>query len=269
MSHPTSALTAPTNTRFRALVPILALFIFIALVPAAYGQADLSFTGGNGTPLTTTLTRSVSYTVTNANCAAGNGPFFDFDEVGNTFASTQNITGTIVYSVNAGASQALTYQESNYTGGDVSANDHSLYGSLAGVGIGTTVVLSLGSITTAGNVAAAPPANGSFTTFLTDGNGFKCSTNGVAINPSAANVSIAGRVLAPGGRGLQNAQVVLTDGQGNTRMAVTSTFGAYRFEGVAAGEAVVLTVRSKRYYYAPMFLNVEDGLTNVDFTPGQ
>lgn len=269
MSHPTSALTAPTNTRIRALVSMLALFTLIALVPVAYGQADLTFTGGNGTPLTTTLTRSVSYTVTTAGCGSGNGPFFDFDEVGNTFPSSQPISGTIVYSVNGGASQTLTYQESNYTGGDVSANDHSLYGSLAGVGIGTTVVLSLGSITTAGNVAAAPPANGSFTTFLTDVNGLKCSTNGVAINPSAANVTIAGRVLSADGRGLRNAQVWLTDGEGNTRMTVTSSFGSYRFDEVEAGEGVILTVRSKRYNYAPKFLNVEDSMKNVDFTPSR
>src|SRR5690606_6192219 len=134
---------------------------------------------------------------------------------------------------------------------------------MSGVANGSTVVLSLGSLTTIDTVASAPPANGSYNTFLADGNGTRCSTNGVAINPSAANVSIGGRVLAPGGRGLQNAQVLLTDAEGNTRMTVTSSFGSYRFDEVAAGEGVVLTVLSRRYNYAPMFLNVEDGLTNV------
>ncbi len=268
MNTPTPALNAPTNTRVRAGFAALAFFAFIALVPAAFGQADLTFSGGSGTPLTTTLTRSVSFTVTNANCAGGNGPFFDFDEVGNTFPSTQNVSGTIVYSVNGGAAQALTFQESNFAGGDVSANDHSLYGTLAGVGNGTTVVLSLGSVTTGGNVAAAPPADGSYVTFLTDGSGFRCSTNGVAIDPSSANVSIGGRVIVEKGTGLQNAQVSLTDSQGNLRQTVTSSFGYYRFDNVAAGETVFLTVRSKRYSFAPRVLNVEDNISDFDITAG-
>ncbi len=97
MSHPTSALTAPTNTRIRALVSILALFTFIALVPSAYGQAHLTFTGGNGTPLTTTLTRSVSYTVNTNGCAGGGGPFFEFDEVGKTIGAAGETSRRITH----------------------------------------------------------------------------------------------------------------------------------------------------------------------------
>ena len=268
MSHPTSALTAPTNTRIRALVSMLALFTFIALVPSAYGQAHLTFTGGNGTPLTTTLTRSVSYTVNTNGCAGGGGPFFEFDEVGNTIGN-RTVAGTMSYSINGGPSHTLTYQESGYVAGNVSVNDHSVYGNLPGAANGSTVVLTLGFLTTTTNIAAAPPANGSYTTFLTDMNGIRCSTNGVAINPSAANVTIAGRVLAPGGMGLRNAQVLLTDGEGNTRMTVTSSFGTYRFDEVAAGKGVILMVRSRRYTYEPKFLSVEESMKNVDFTPSK
>lgn len=93
------------------------------------------------------------------------------------------------------------------------------------------------------------------------------STGGVAVDASAANVSIGGRVISENGMGLRNAQVSLTDAEGNTRMTVTSSFGYYRFDEVAAGETVFLTVRSKRFKYAPRVLNVEESIRDFDFTP--
>lgn len=269
MSHPTPALTAPTNTRFRALVSMFALFTVIALAPAAYGQADLTFTGGSGAPLTTTLTRSVSYTVTGSNCGTGNGPFFDFVGVGNMLGFGQPVTGTISYSVNGGAAQAISFEESGFVGGNVAAADHTFYGLFPGLPSGSTVVLSLGSITTNNSIAGAAPTNGSYTTFITDGNGFRCSTDGVAIIPSSANVSVGGRVIAEYGMGLRNAQVSLTDAEGNTRMTTTSSFGYYRFDEVAPGETVFLTVRSKQYKFAPRVLTVEDSISDFDFTPSK
>ncbi len=82
--------------------------------------------------------------------------------------------------------------------------------------------------------------------------------------PLARDVSISGRVLTPSGLGLRNAVVTMTDSAGNTRTATSSSFGLYRFDNVPANEIYTLTVRSKRYRFAPRTLTVNENLTEVD-----
>ena len=84
--------------------------------------------------------------------------------------------------------------------------------------------------------------------------------------PTAARVSIAGRVLTAEGAGLRNALVSLRDQNGNTRTAITSAFGYYHFDDVELGDYVV-GVSAKRYTYSPRFLNVSGSLSNIDFMP--
>ncbi|QQS31614.1 MAG: carboxypeptidase regulatory-like domain-containing protein [Acidobacteriota bacterium] len=83
--------------------------------------------------------------------------------------------------------------------------------------------------------------------------------------PTAAGVEVSGRVLTSDGRGLRNATVTMTDGQGVTRSAVTSSFGYYRFEGVPVGDSFVMTVNSRSYRFVPRVVTVTDTLTDVDF----
>jgi uncharacterized delta-60 repeat protein len=85
--------------------------------------------------------------------------------------------------------------------------------------------------------------------------------------PSAANVSISGRVLTSDGRGLNNAIVSLTDANGNSRSTRTGSFGFYRFDEIEAGQIVIVNVRSKRFQFEPRVLSVGEDLTDVDFTP--
>lgn len=84
--------------------------------------------------------------------------------------------------------------------------------------------------------------------------------------PTAASVSIGGRVSTPTGRGLMNARVYLTDSSGNTRMILTTSFGYYRFTDVASGETYVLQVASKRYSFAAQVVSVAEDLTELNFT---
>ena len=86
-----------------------------------------------------------------------------------------------------------------------------------------------------------------------------------ALAPTAAGVSVTGRVLTPDGRGLRNATVSMTDQQGVPRYARTSSFGYYRFEDVIVGGTYILAVTSKRYQFASQVVNVTDDLTDVDF----
>jgi hypothetical protein len=83
--------------------------------------------------------------------------------------------------------------------------------------------------------------------------------------PTAAGVEVSGRVMTPDGRGLRNATVTMTGGNGVTRSAVTSSFGYYRFEGVPVGDSFVMSVNSRSYRFKPRFVNVLDNMTDVDF----
>ncbi|HEX8567524.1 MAG TPA: carboxypeptidase-like regulatory domain-containing protein [Pyrinomonadaceae bacterium] len=84
-------------------------------------------------------------------------------------------------------------------------------------------------------------------------------------SPTAASVTISGRVITSNGRGLFNALVALTNENGETRYARTSINGRYRFNDVAAGSSAVITIVSKRYSFAPQVLMVTGESLNVDF----
>lgn len=88
-----------------------------------------------------------------------------------------------------------------------------------------------------------------------------------ALGPTAASVSVGGRVLTPGGSGIGRVVVTMTDLQGATRSAQTNNFGFYRFEGVRAGETYVFEVRHKEFQFAAQIINVNDELTNLNFFP--
>ena len=148
----------------------------------ARAQAMLTFTGGNNTALTLTLNAPVTYTIT---ASAGNNlsPFFDFQGVGNVF-SNLGVSGTITFTINGGVAQTFTNLNSGVTLGSIAATDAYIFGSEPGVVVGNTVVLQAGTLTTANNFAGAPPASGSYQTFITDGQGNKLdAVNGVSAVP--------------------------------------------------------------------------------------
>ena len=60
---------------------------------------------------------------------------------------------------------------------------------------------------------------------------------------------------------------MLTDANGETLFAMTSTFGHYRFNDVRAGETYILTVFSKRFVFdnPTRIVNVSDEVGDLDF----
>jgi hypothetical protein len=82
--------------------------------------------------------------------------------------------------------------------------------------------------------------------------------------PTAAQVTLGGRVFTQGGRAVYNASVTLTDSDGQTRTARTNNFGYYRFTDVPVGNIYVLGAVHKQYSFAPAVINVTDGLTEVN-----
>jgi hypothetical protein len=161
--------------------PLLAIAAAFVLVSgSARGQANLTFSGGNGSPLSLTLNQPVVYTITTGFSV---GPFFIFQNVGNPFhgAGDGGLHGNISFTINGGASQEIDIMNSGVNVGVVTANDLYIFGSEPGANVGDVIFLSAGTLATFGNVAAPPPSNGSYTTFITDGSGNLVSTNGVAV----------------------------------------------------------------------------------------
>ncbi|MEZ5425083.1 MAG: choice-of-anchor Q domain-containing protein [Pyrinomonadaceae bacterium] len=91
--------------------------------------------------------------------------------------------------------------------------------------------------------------------------------NGVltVVGPTAASVTISGRVLvSAGGRGVPNAVVHLTNQAGNTRITRTNPFGNYQFKDVAIGETYILGVSSKGYSFTPQAFEITEERKDLD-----
>jgi hypothetical protein len=90
-----------------------------------------------------------------------------------------------------------------------------------------------------------------------------------ALAPTAARVSVSGRVADATGAAIGGVSVALTDSQGRSVSTRTNNFGRYSFAGVAAGELYIVSVASgKRYTFtvSSQAVNVLDAVENVDFT---
>lgn len=113
------------------------------------------------------------------------------------------------------------------------------------------------------NSSAFPTTAGSFDQIYNGAyDGFVTS---LSFPPTAANVAVGGRITV-GNKGLAQARVTLTDMNGETRSALTSPFGYYRFHDVAAGETYILSVFHKRYTFAPQVVSVMEEMNEVNFT---
>jgi hypothetical protein len=254
---------------------IIAIFIALVIyIPAVQAQANPIFSGGNGKPLSITLTSPITYTISETTCQTspgftGTGPLFLFDEAGNPFGggTLRNFTGNITYSINGGAPQLITIGNSGTSNNSRTTNDIFVAGIVQSLPLGSTVVLSAGTITTTTDVAAPPPTSGSFTTFIVSNTSVRCSTNGVSVAPTAATVSVSGRVMTMSGRGIMNVRLSLTDSNGEVRTATTTAFGYYHFDNVQAGETYILSAVGKRYTFSPpvQVLNINEETDAVNF----
>jgi uncharacterized delta-60 repeat protein len=86
-------------------------------------------------------------------------------------------------------------------------------------------------------------------------------------SPTAATVSVGGRVMTMNGRGIMNVRLTLTDSNGEVRTTRTTSFGYYRFNDVQAGETYVLSAAGKRYTFSQSLqvLNVSEETMEVNF----
>lgn len=85
--------------------------------------------------------------------------------------------------------------------------------------------------------------------------------------PTAADVTVSGRVLSAARAGVAGARVWLTDAEGNARMALTNHFGYYRFDDVEVGQTYVVSVAAKRLQFAPQIVTPTENLPDLNFMP--
>lgn len=84
--------------------------------------------------------------------------------------------------------------------------------------------------------------------------------------PTAAHVSVSGRVLSASGGFVPRATVFLSGSDGEIRTALTSSLGYYRFENVAAGRTYTLSVSAKQYRFASQVVTINDDIFTLDFS---
>lgn len=89
----------------------------------------------------------------------------------------------------------------------------------------------------------------------------------ILLPPTAANVSVEGRVVSPTGNGVRNATLILTEADGTQHTAVTGSFGYYRFARIEVGQTVVVGVISKRFAFNPSsrVVSLSDSVADLDF----
>ena len=110
-------------------------------------------------------------------------------------------------------------------------------------------------------------AGGFLNSFSASGSGTFASNPPPHYNPpTAAGVNIGGRILTGDGRGVSRAQVTLTNANGMTRIITSNSFGYYNFDGVAAGQTIIISVTAKRYIFGAQVVSISGDLTGLDFT---
>lgn len=145
----------------------------------------------------------------------------------------------------------------------IDANSFGASIGIAGAATGSGNYLSLNnsgtsptaSSTTDTTNIGTKPANGQTYTF--------------APTVTASSSSISGKVFTSEGRGLLNAIVTLTDSQGATRTARTTSFGSFRFDDVENGQTYIIAVNSKKYIFVPQTVSVFNEITDLILTAQQ
>jgi hypothetical protein len=85
--------------------------------------------------------------------------------------------------------------------------------------------------------------------------------------PSAANVSVGGRVLSAEGRGIANVRVCLTEADGSVHTAVTGRRGSYVFDEIQDGQTVIISLAARRFTFSEpvRVVSLVDNVSDLDF----
>ena len=90
-----------------------------------------------------------------------------------------------------------------------------------------------------------------------------CSAGSGGCVLTSAPASLWGRVLTPEGRGVLGAIVRLSDEAGIQKVAVTNTFGYFRFEGIPAGRSYILSATARRLSFESQLIQLSSSVTDL------
>lgn len=85
------------------------------------------------------------------------------------------------------------------------------------------------------------------------------------LEPTAAEVSISGKVMTPSSGDINNATVKLIDGNGTSRTVSTDASGNYQFTNVLAGQTCIITVTHSYFSFESKVVNVMEEISDLDF----
>jgi hypothetical protein len=221
--------------------------------------------GGTGAGIWSDSTLNLGNTIVSDNIAGTN------PDINNASGTVNSLGGNLVEDANG-----LPFAALNAAGDQTGVNP--LLTSLADNGGGVpTIALNPTSpaINTGINANAVDPFDNSVLATDARGSGFMRIVSIVdkgafeTLIPTAAGVSVSGKVFDGEGVAASKAKVYLTDSHGLTRIATTNNFGNFTFADVASGETYVVNVYAKKWQYDPRVVNVSEDITDLNFSPQQ
>jgi hypothetical protein len=157
------------------------------------------------------------------------------------------------------AALSMNYEAQVSTGGPFALRQASI----AGGGTTNSVTGQMNEGSTAGQAAAGRPmAAQSFMLYP----GFWTPDD---LAPTAAGVSISGRVLTPNGLPIVGARVILAEQNGGRRAALSNPFGYYQFDDVEVGQSYQLNATHRAYQFQTILVRVVDEVTELNLVSEQ
>ncbi len=172
MNLPISRRTLRNSASTLRILGLTLLLTTFGLVPYSLAQttANVTFSGGNGSPITFTLEDPIVFTLNGS--ASTNYTGFVFLIQGAGFSdSAAPLSGDITFSINGGTARTLT--TTVYSGGIGASNlamSRNPAASNTAVG-GDIVTLSAGTWVTGISIASPAPSSGSYVAYMANGGG--------------------------------------------------------------------------------------------------
>jgi protocatechuate 3,4-dioxygenase beta subunit len=94
---------------------------------------------------------------------------------------------------------------------------------------------------------------------------------GLRLVPTAAPITLSGKVVTSYGAGIRNVAVSVMQADGSLRTVITGTFGYYRFDGIPAGQTAVVSVTAKKYSFpvSSLLVTLDDSVSGLNFVSDQ
>lgn len=89
--------------------------------------------------------------------------------------------------------------------------------------------------------------------------------NFAPLAPTAAMVTVSGRVRNAEGTGIPMAIIIVQNLSGTFRSTRTNSFGYYTFTDLEVGQTYIFSVQNKESIFAPQVVHILDNLVNFDF----